>query len=550
MKHSSFLTYTLLVLLAVSACRKVDDDLKAQYAQPSISTTGITLPDGTNIPYPKDVKPGDTVTISGRLNLSKGGVIRLGKEDAVTVYRDSMPYTYFATGDQYTLEIAKFVVTPGMGAGPQPLVVTCGPYRHQGPDVNIVVPGAGGSQPDTTLIVTEIFNGTTDMPNFLQRYRTYTKSGFYFKTALHVTPDGTVYLCSAWDVYRLVNGRMELLLQKEDGIIINGEAVTIKEISGAAPSPDNTLLYLSFSSTVTAPDNYNRVNYLVKKDLASGAVTLLNKTESEMDIEWDYPTGNIRPVLQSYGGPVAQVPVFADYLKVDAKGRLLFHNFISYAYDKDYFCRLGDQGKITPLFEQKESQVNLFKTEYMFGFTEDGSAAFVAHEHNNVWPRSTGITVLDLESLEPTDYVDANVNFTFASFDTLKERRMEKESGLFTSFSVVEPGDYLPISRKEMLFINSYSIASINPELAYLYAYAGIERGCYSSGTSDGALLPVQNQLTGPAKYVNYGFIQGGGNVRFLGKDASGKIYLMRGGERQLFPRAYIPPRIFTLSKP
>lgn len=542
MKQIILVSYILLAVMTVTSCKKVEKDLTAQYDQPSVSSESFPLPDGKELAYPKNVKPGDTISVAGRFNLEKGAVIRLGNENAVPVYSETMDYTYYLTGTHYKFEIVKFVVTPGMGAGPQPLVVTYGAYRHQAPDINIMTTDISGSSPDTTLVIKEIFDGS--LPDFQNRYGKFPANDM-FQEALTLTSDGTVYFASRWDIYRFKNGQIEWLLKMEDGIRIGGELVTIKQILGMAPNKEGSHIYISLEATVDVPDMYNLITYLVKKDLVTGAVTLLNKTEREVN-QWGSRTGNTRPANSNYDGPISETSLSALDLKVDAKGRLIFNNKENSSYG-----RLDDAGNITSLLASAfyQGSNSLMKYQKLLGFTPDGSAAFIS-DKNTSNPNATSLVVVDLEELEIIDAVESGMEFYLASFDPNPARRMAQQIGYFNAGTSVHlKGTYLPISRKEMLYINSFSIASVNPEQSYIYAYAGLERGC-SHLTNPQYLLPDQKELTGPALYVNYGFVTGFGQMRIIGQDAAGKIYFMRGGQRILFPRSYIAPRIYTLEKP
>ncbi|MCW3464797.1 hypothetical protein [Chitinophaga nivalis] len=543
MKKITAVIYMLLLVGCVSmSCRKVENDIDDQFEQPSVSTTTFTMANGKSFEYPKAAKPGDTITIGGRLNLHKGAVIRLGKENAAIISVDTLAYKYFFTGQWYTFEVARFVVTAGMGSGPQPLVVTCGRFSNKAPDILLMVPGEGGNQPDTTMMVTAVFNH--GIPDFAVRYKPY-KENEYFTRGRQVTSNGTVYISSAWDVYRFANGQVENVLKKEDGIIIDGQQLEIKEILGMAPDPANTQLYLSVRAIVPATDDYRWANFLLRKDLASGQITVLNKTELEVYPDFDDMTGNTRPATPGWRGKASQLPLFATQLKVDAKGRLLF------ADDRlKFYGRIDAAGNVTPLIESYYGQGGLFKYLMLFGFTQDGLAAFVAHENKPDYPWSSGVMVYDLDREEPDTYVDAGVNFTYASFDPDPARRMKEKNGFFGIPEMEIPtGTYLPVSRKEMLFVNSFSMAAVNHTQAYLYVYAGIELGCTNTQNPD-LLLPKQKELTGPALYVNYGFSEEQGNLVFIGTDASGKVYFMRGGKKITYPaRKYVPPYIYTLGK-
>nr|WP_295869505.1 hypothetical protein [uncultured Chitinophaga sp.] len=553
----SVINYILFLLIIVfSACHKVEDDLSAQYDQPSVTLTGITLPDGTYLSYPKDARAGDTLTITGRLNLSKGATVRLGKQDAVIVEQGSFQLNYPATGGSYLMEKARFVVTPGMGSGPQPLIVTCGAYHVQAPDINIITQGTGGSQPDTTLVVTQLFDGH-GTEAFMARYKEY--GSIYIDVAVGMSNDGTVYFASKQDIYRIRNNSFEWVLKKEDGITLDGTNYPIAEITGMAPDPNNQVLYYSGYSEMFEP-GFRRIYWLIKKDLSTQVVSIVNKTVLELD-EWGLPI-SIQPSGNTYGRvPVDQMPVFASQLKVDIKGRLLLHNYnpFNYMQEIDFYCRVDPAAGnlVTPLYETRQSLAGVFKCANHMAYTNDGLAAYVAHEQNGNWPFSTGITVMDLETLEPGESVDARVNITYASFDPNPQRRMKVNSAyVYFDVNGITAGDLLPLSKKELLFVNSYSIASLNPETAYLYAYAGMEPGCAPAGSSSAVLLPEQHKMTGPAKYVNYyNGPDAGGRVRFLGKDASGAVYFLRGGEymaiyTDILRRYYIPPTVYKLAKP
>lgn len=541
MKNSIFFII-LLVLVITQACHKVSNDLQAQFEQPSINTTNISLPDGSVATYPANVMAGDTITLTGRLNLSMNAVIRLGNENAAIIKQEQFSYKYPATGKEYTLEVAKFIVTAGMGTGRQPLTVTCGAYQVQGPPINILTGVQGASEPDTNLVVTKQY--TIPVPDFAARYTTYFPRTF-FQHSVHLTNDGTIYFSSTQDAYSVNNGQLKWLLKKEDGIQINGVQLEISSIVDIAPDPGNTTCYFSLVAQTNAPDGYNTLYLLLKKDLATGNYTVLNKTELDYN-------RNVRPAGGAKTGAIDKIAIFPDRLKVDKEDRLLFNTQDGSSGRNDmYYCRMDKTGNVSILFQNKAGLVSAFKMQFLYNYTQDGMTAFVAQDRDENWPRSAGITVLDLASLEPVRYIDTKVNILFGSFDPVQEQRMGLKSGFFDADpNSLYPGKYFPLNNQEMLFLNGYSIASINPETAYKYAYAGMERGCGEDGAATTALLPAQSNFTGKAKYVNFGYNTEVGTTQIIGTDASGKIYLMRGGQLLTYPKkVLIPPVIYTIAK-
>ncbi|MRG45827.1 hypothetical protein GFS24_11925 [Chitinophaga sp. SYP-B3965] len=536
----------ILLFCSFISCNKVDNDLRDQYDQPSISTQSFSLPDGTSVVYPTVVMVGDTITLAGRLNIDQGGVITFGNAKAILVHHSKVDYRYYLTKADYVFDIVRFVVTADMGSGPQDLTVSCKGRMQKGPAITILTQQPTNSRQDTTLIVQQLFD--VSMPGFKERY-SYLSLPF-FEQCMEVTKDGTVFMASTHDIFRFRAGSYETILKKEDLLMIGETPVNVLQFLGAAPDPDNTLLYISLVAELpAATDDFRGAAFLLKMDLATRAITVLNRT-TYTDYQFSAYENQKNPAVLIYRGTIENVQLYAKNLKVDAKNRLLFDN--EHGDNKtSYTARMAADGTVAPLLESPSGNGSGgMKYEKFACYTQDGLNAFISHEHTSSYPPSTGLMLYDLDNKEAVVYTDASVNYAYSSSEPIPAFKFSLQRGLLY-FDYPRKGDFMALSNRELLKVGGPTIGSINPETAVVYAYAGLEIG-YSGRTDD--YKPEQNKLTGQARYVSFGYVE---NVtdrcRFIGLDAAGRVYLMRSREYSWYDpssTAEGSPEIIVIRKP
>lgn len=499
--------FIVLACLSIVACKKVDNDLAEQEAMPSINSS-----------YPAQVITGDTLTLTGRLHIDDGGTLTLGGEQAVFISTSKNTFKNL-TGGLVKVDTVRFIVTPGMGSGPQPVTVRHGKYSSSGPDITIIAPPKLPHPTDTTLTVTELFGGT--IPGFSARY---VASGGYLLGDVSLLKDGEMWLQATLDIYHFHDGQIDSYLQAGSKLTLDGEEVTIASFSGAAVDASGTTLYLSLKGN-TLTSGYS---YLLKKDLASGAITLLNRSSGAS-------VGQPRT-----NGPIKDLSITATQLKVDAQSRLLFTS--------GFVGRMAADGMVTTLLEAKGG-LGTGKLQYnrLLSYSPDGLVAFI-------YPVAGGIMSYDLEGEGPIAKVDEGQPLPMVSYEVVADYRFKNRFSLVktTSYSV-EAQTYLGLASGELLQREpggtpNHTLGAFNLQQAAIYAYAGLERGY------DGQAPAVQKNYTGLARYVNFGDMgtDDHSSTHLVAADAAGNVYFIRGGESLRINNGgnmVIQPKIYRLGK-
>lgn len=501
----------LLFLLCAPACRKVDQELEKLGA--GLSATY----------FPQGVMVDDSLSVSGRLHMENSPVITLGGVVADYVFEGTKTNKDPISNAVVTIETLRFKVTAEMGEGRRPLEIRSG-NQTQVLYVDIRSrPALGDSRPDTTLVVEEIYRD--------QGINTYEFTG------RSVSADGTIYLQSPGGIYSFRNGQFQTLLTTGDQLTIDGRQVNIKEyitsyrftsgdaFSGVAVSADNSTLYLSVYTDMASGEDYTGAWLLLKTDPALSSFEILNRSEHRHSVDSTFlelpgfPGGGLwlvedqntyLPAEVLDNGPLENTRLMAENLAVDAQSRLLFSN-------GDYYARLETNKRITAFSD--ETTV----------FTQDGMQALILSRGGS----GHGVTLFDLERMEPAATVPPGYNWSLASFETNPDWRYITPSRIFSLGAGVLPRySLMGLPNGELLDLGFPSIGAINPATGSIYTFAGIEKG-YDSRTD--ALVPEQNQLTGPARYVNFQFFTMADGVRvgeasFIGMDNRNNIYFLRGG--------------------
>lgn len=514
MKQTYFL---LLLLTCFFACKKVDNELADQDAMPSVNTSELSLyePGGYNpifAIYPKEIVVGDSITLAGRLKIKEGATITLGKAQAKIAFFAQREYTEPNSGTVVLMDIVRFAVTADMGSGPQSLVIRNGSHVRIAPDITIrtvpvITPGT-----DTTLVVNIVMN--QPIAGFEDRYKDVASiSGNIFKS-WGVAGTGEVWLQTPIDIYRVSNGQMSSFLKTGDVLTIDGQAVTLSGFNGVAVNKDGTTLYLSVDATLTSVTGRY---YLLKMDIATRQVTVLNSTWYRRRDETSQQLVEVSPSQFINSGPAADISIKAVDLRVDSQDRILFVNdvdvFLPNTYmDMNCVSRISETGRLTTLLEGNANS-DKFKYSQLFGLSEDGRYAWLA-------PSDGGLIAYDLELEEQLAKADEAQNLFLVSFEQNPAFRF---SATLQPFVNNGNSSYFPLSGSELLQSYGATIGAIKLSAGGIYAWAGLEKG-FSSNSANRP--PVQTNMVGQARYVDFDGIQ------MLGTDNLHNLYFMRDGTK------------------
>ena len=526
------LYYLLFLLLPVVffACKKVDNELADQEAMPSVNTSEVTLyePGGINgitAIYPKEVVVGDTITLAGRLKLDQGATMTLGNAQAKFLFTAQREYKDYASGTITLMDVVRFVVTPEMGGGPQPLVIRNGAYVRTAPDITIHTIPVIASHTDTTLVVRSILNNA--IAGFDTRYQNL--SGDLFK-GWSVSDNGECWLQTDIDIYRIRNGQMESFLKSGDILTINGQPVALTGFNGVSVNKANTTLYLSVDTKDPANSLAGRY-YLLKMDIATRQVTtVLNSTWYQRRDATSAQLVTVSPAQFINSGMAMDIPIKAFHLQVDVQGRLLFVNNIQVYLPNSYkditnLSRINETGRLVTLLEGKANSDKL-KYTTLFDVSDDGRYAWFA-------PSGGGLMYYDLELEELIAKADATQNLFNVSYEQNPDYKF---TTLLKPFNGVSGTTYCAMSNGELLQSYGASLAAIDLKDGALYAFAGLEKGVNYTGT-----LVVQSNTDGQARYVSFT------GINLLGVDAQGNVYFMRDGK--VSGTTVKPPKIYVLGK-
>lgn len=519
----------LFFLLCSLGCRKVDKELEKL-------DTGISA-----TYFPQRILTGDSISLSGRLHIKNNPVITLGGVEADYILKGTKTSKDPTSNAIVTIETVRFLVTAEMGVGRQPLEIRSG-NETQVFYVDILSrPDLGDSRPDTTLIVEELFRDQG--------------GNVYEFTGRSVSADGSVYLQSSSGIYSFRNGQFRTLLTTGDLLTINGRQVNIKEyitsymftsgsaFSGVAVSADNSTLYLSVYTDMTSEEDYTGAWLLLKTDPALSRFEVLHRSQHRHSVDStfielpDFPGGGLwlvddqntyLPAEVLDNGPLENTRLMAEHLSVDAQNRLLFFN-------DNYYARLEANNRITAFTNEPTV------------FTPDGMKALILSSGGG----SHGVTLFDLELMEPAATIAPNYNWSLSSFEANPDWRFAEPDRVFwLGAGILDYYTLLGLPNGELLDLGFPSIGAINPATGSIYTFAGIEKGY--DGRSN-ALVPAQNQLKGPAKYVNFQYFTmadgfRAGETSFIGMDNRNNIYFLRGGAGT--GSYHSPLCIYRLGKP
>lgn len=523
-----FYYYLFFVLMLLGCENVVDQELDM-------------LEDGISAAYsPQNAIVGDSLTVSGRLQLDQSPVITLGGVEADYVHKGTESRDDGTTKATYSIETIRFLVTPEMGEGRQPLEIQSD-GDSQTLYVDILSWAELDSRPDTTLVVEELYRGSSG-----ERYEFQGRS---------VTADGVIYLQTPQTIYRYQEGQLQPLLTPGDPLTIDGQQVHVAEydptsltissqpiesFSGVAASQDNQTLYISIYTDMTISvdeELYTGAWMLLKTNPDLNNIEVLNRTFHRTDTTWITPTiGHIGhhfyPSDQLDNGLMENTKLRAQQLHVDAQNRLLFNN-------NSYYARLETNGRITSF-----ANSNTY-------YTPDGTQAFIIGPDPGGSPSGNPVTLFDLELMEVSVYVPAKESWGLISFEENPEWQFEDNSRIFDSPNSGGHFKFLGLPNGELLSLKvGPSIGAINPAKTSIYTFAGIEKGY---GRRSDAWVPEQNQETGLAKYVNFdnfelsdGSLSGAAS--FIGVDKRNNVYFLRGGVE--VGNNIIPLRIYRLGKP
>ncbi len=522
----------LLLLLAAIACDKMDREL--EYLKNSIS-----------IKTAVQVVSGDSLTVIGRIHIDRNPVISLGGVQADYVFKET------STGG--AIDTVRFRVTQEMGIGRQALEVRSGEY-NQVLYINILDRPELGEGTDTTLVVEELYNDGQALT--------------YNITWGSVSSDGNLYLLGNNAIYHYFDGSFRTWLKTGDALTIDGQEVHVQEyrtspvatpttgIAGVATDPGHSAVYLSVYTDMTGHENFTGAWLLLKADPELGEIEIVNRTWHRTDRtvsggQYVY-TQVFFPSLQRDYGPVADIRTKGIELFADAQGRLLLKN--DFASGNKYFARVETDGSISKITEVI-SNTNIAA----YGYRGESIVVF-GLSVNTV----TSAIVYDTELLEPVSELAASQWFLHSyeedpQWAFTSDTRAPTLSWNNTPPLVGMPGNiflHLPDHSGSSSSRSNYtSIGALDPVNLGIYTYAGIEKGYGTlSATELQQVRAVQNQLAGPAKYVNFNNIGSGsdidGPVRLLGVDGRNNVYFIRGGFKLSERPAPAPLRIYRLGKP
>jgi len=529
-------------LVLITSCRKVDDHAGMIADQPWLADhfSNKQVPSWV---YPTVVKVGDTVTFIGDLFPDRPGtVITLGDVPVKIVDAVKLAPIYTTYSKQAPVDMVRFVVTADMGAGKRkPVTVTANGVTIEGTPIDINFFLAGKGRTDTTLWVDQLANW---LPSDAATYAT---KGNAFLQAVHVDGLGNIYFNNISGLYKVSGGQTSNVLKVNDGVTDdkNG-AFTIRTILGNAISFDGNSLYFSAEVVENTPDTaLNYVYRLCKMDVNTKVISTLNRTLVMKGNAATDETG------VHFEGPLGQLKVVAAKLQIAVNNELYFTNEYSKgstthdhkgwhseistgqlisdyfnSFDNTLICRVDVHGNLNVL---------------LYVFTQDGIPS-------PGLPVNTGYFFLDPSAKYIYGYTQPGyVHYQLAQFDIQEGYMVQQiadysfqKSFAFNSYEndpaykytsrvmgmtpvdpfalwngrmQLEDGSVLLSGR------NAPSLTSFDLKGMTAYCYAGTE-----IGVKPNVRVPAaQNQLTGPAKWVNYK------GVSLIGQDRTGAVYYCKG---------------------
>ncbi|MBC9911747.1 hypothetical protein [Chitinophaga varians] len=536
-KYSYWSIMITCLLLVSTACRKVDQNITNVQERPWLVTSEVNLQwrDATRYNYPLNMVTGDTVMLLGNFFPGKpGSVIRVGNVEIVPVERGTTPWrisTPWDRTDSVTkkLDMVRFVVTKEMGLGNRiPVTVTANGFTYEGPVVSIRQLSPGLSRTDTTLWVDKV---GSYLPADLSGYRPF------FNLMVNdpsVSGAGHVYFNNKDGLYKLADGVVTTIIKNKQKLTSGNESFEIAQINSSAVSFDEETLYFSAAVKEDTPDTTN--NYIcrfIKMDIASGAISTLNRTLVRKK-------GSQKELISNFQGSVSSLKLVAGHLKTTPSGQLFFINiyrpeipesgnntwYENYILNNNYdmtgysaevinnLCSLNASLQVRSVVSQQESAApgapgySAFLTTCYFPSTDGTSALFCDKAD---FSYSLGLLDLQEQELVSTS-TDHWMNYLFKSYDTVKATNYS-EKEVFFGIGDINNGNYMLLPDNNMLTQFNNSLVSVNLAEKSMYCYAGMEAGLTK-------FPPEQNQETGKAKYIAFN-----SSLRFAGVDRQGAIY-------------------------
>ncbi|NML41072.1 hypothetical protein HHL17_28015 [Chitinophaga sp. G-6-1-13] len=528
------------LLLISTACRKVDQNITTVEERPWLVTSEVSLQwrNTNKYTYPLNMVTGDTVMLLGNFFPGKpGSVIRVGNVEIVPVETGTAPWmirTPWDRTDSVTkkLDMVRFVVTKEMGLGTRiPVTVSANGFTYEGPVVSIRQLAQGLSRTDTTLWVDKV---GSYLPADLSGYRPFYNS---MVNDPSVSGAGHVYFNNKDGLYKLADGVVTTILKNKQKLTAGSESFEITQISSSAVSFDEETLYFSAAVKEDTPDTTdNFICRFVKMDIASGAISTLNRTLVKK-------RGSQKELISKFQGNVSSLKLVAGHIKTTPSGQLFFINvyrpeipeppvttnnlwYENYILNNNYdmigyysdvinnLCTLSASLEVRSVASQQEGGApgapgySAFLTTCYFPSTDGASALFCDKADF-----SSSVGLLDLQQQELVGTSTAQwMNYLFKSYDTAQATRYS-EKEIFFGIGEINNGNFMLLPDNNVLTQFNTSLVSVNLAEKSIYCYAGMEAGV-------GTFPPDQNQETGKSKYVNFN-----SSLRFAGVDRQGAIY-------------------------
>lgn len=535
--------YTILLALALFApsCKRADQYAKLVNGQPYL----ITVPAAD---YETAYLVGDTASFSGRFFLGEpGSRIQIGNDTPHILSdvrsTDGVPNQYTHTPD--TTDQIKFIITSSMGIGNAvPVSITAHGVTIAGPPLSIQQFQGSQQRTDTTLYVDSLTSWIPTDINF------YANNNLPYVQNMNVSGNGILGFNNLTGVYTVNNGHVAQLLYPGSQLQENGATYTIQLFLGAAITFGGDSMYFSAQVSEDTPDTATAYIFrLCKMNIASGAVTTINRTEVQKGI------GTANEAGGPYQGTLSSLKVVAADLKTDVNGSLYFVNYYApsrtdYDHTANWYngdgidwgiptaitgfagdahtyqniCRMAGNGQATSLFYQSGSLYTIpgyplaETSDYLI--SPDGGSAVVCTQITYVPITLYSMAYVNLaqNAILASTPDAASVTLRFYSYDTssitgynfnptggpLNQISVNGGLGFFLQGSVLS--QYLLLSDGYLLNEYDYdaSLLAISIPNKSSYCYAGTEAGLNDSPF--GGLPPpaVQDQTTGRAKYIDF----------------------------------------------
>lgn len=529
------------------SCRKADHYAELINDQPFLITGEMGLNNvglGVYPGYGTSWLVGDTATLIGKFFLDRpGSQIRIGADTAHILYKRQVPNGI----NQYThqpdqLDYVRFLITRSMGLGDHIHVsISANGVIIQAPDISIRQFQGIIRKTDPTLYVDSL---TTWKPADLNFYQ---KNYLPLVNATTIAGDGTICFNNLTGIYAIKNRQATQLLGVGDRLLEQGVPFTVKLVLGSVISFGGDTLIFSAEVRENTPDTATAFIFrLCKKDIVSGTITTINRTE----VHKGFATINENP--GPYEGAVSSLRFVATDLKTDANGSIYFLNnyppartdynanlwyagtfggglskggfFINNPHVLSNICRIEGSGAVKSLFSNHSPYIrtplytvpgypSAQPSDYLVSL--DGKVGY-ACDITTVLRSSLGYFDLQQDALLISTGLNPS-GYRFFSYDTssVTGRHTNLNPTIFfnNGYSL---NNYLILPDGDLLFVSSGSLAAASLQNKTIYCYAGTEAGL-------GAPPAIQNQTTGPARNVLFW------STSFAGADKLNNIYYYTG---------------------